>query len=87
MKNLNAENARLRAERDIYKRALIDIDVQFRRHTDVEDVIDPAWVKANALTSPCPGFEIEDGSGEYTGCDAASTGATDCPVCRPKGAR
>ena len=29
----------------------------------------------------CQGFEIEEGTGDYSGCNAHVTGATDCPVC------
>ena len=33
------------------------------------------------LMQKCPGIEIEPGV--YSGCDAATTGMTDCPVCGP----
>lgn len=84
---LRAENARLRAERDIYLRALIDIETQFGKAVDVDEVTEPAYAKAEALTSPCPGFEIADHTNDYSGCIAHERPdiPNDCPSCGPAG--
>lgn len=84
---LRAENARLRAERDIYCRVAYDIEARFGGLIDVLEVIQGGEAKVVALTSPCPGFEIEDGTGDYSGCIAAERPdqPNDCPACGSDG--
>ena len=33
----------------------------------------------------CPGFEIEAGTSDFSGCRALELGLDDCPVCEGKG--